>query len=160
MNQIRLQFVLGAGIGSRLIAWWGNGYGGFSHVDAIMADKSCIGARSDKIGLELSGVQRRPAGYEKWVNRRVASLDVKPEEYKAWEDYLIQQVNLPYDKGDIIGLIIGRDLSEKGHWICSELQTAALQRVSRLPLALPVPPQQVTPNSLLLMVAAVGFKMS
>lgn len=158
-SQIRLQFVLGAKISSRLIAWWGNGYGGFSHVDGILADETCLGARADVTGGEPPGVRIRPAGYEVWKDRKVATLDVTQVEYAVWEKYLLAQVGLPYDKGDILGLIAGRDLSEKGHWICSELQTSALQTISRLP-SLPVPPQQVTPNSLLLMVAAIGFVIS
>jgi hypothetical protein len=157
--QISLQFVLGAGIGSRLISWWGNGYGGFSHVDALLVTESCLGARSDVVGGQAAGVRIRPAGYEKWAKRRVATLDVSPAEYALWEGFLMEQLGMPYDKANIFGLITGSELVETGHWICSALQTAALQKVNRLP-TLPVPPSQITPNALLLMLGAIGFQIS
>lgn len=159
MSQIRLQFVLGSGIGSRLIAWWGNGYGGFSHVDAVLVNDFCLGARSDTTGGMPPGVRLRPPNYEKWAKRKVATLEVPFAQYSAWEDFLTAQLGMPYDKANIFGLITGSELVETGHWICSALQTAAMEKIGRLP-ELPLPPSQITPNSLLLMLAAIGFKIS
>lgn len=152
---LRWQFVLGAGLPSRAIAWWGSGYNGWSHVDAILPDGSCLGARSDVIGGVKAGVQIRPPAYEKWVRRAVLKLPCTAGEAAEWETYLRSQVGDPYDKADILGLIIGRPISSAGHWICSALQTDALERVGKLP-KLPLTPQQVSPNTLLAMLCAIG----
>jgi hypothetical protein len=152
---IQLQFVLGAGLSSRLIAWWGNGYGGYSHVDGVLTNGSLAGAREDRVGHRPAGFQVRPAGYEKWAKRTLVSIPSSDAEELAWEKFLLAQIGDGYDKTDILGLIIGKPLMSTGHWICSAAQTAALVQVGKLP-APPIPPQQVTPNSLLLMCAAIG----
>lgn len=156
---IKLQFVLGAGLSSRLIAWWGNGYGGYSHVDAGLPDGTWLGARSDAVGGKPPGVQIRPDAYETWAKRTVVTLNTTAAEAAQWEAFLRRQVGLQYDKTDIIGLITGKPIGTRGAWICSALQTDALQVIGKLP-TLPVPPQQVTPNSLLLMCSAIGGQMA
>lgn len=161
--QIRWQFVLGQGWSSRLIAWWGSGYRGYSHVDAILPDGSCLGARSDVITPKgqvaiPAGVEIRPPAYEKWKRRTVVTLSVTDIEAKAWEDCLKGERGKPYDSSDILGLIIGRPLSSDGHWICSALQTYALEQIGRLP-KLSVIPQQVSPNTLLTVLSALGATM-
>lgn len=147
MTLVRLQFVLGAGWTSRLIAWWGSGYSGFSHVDAVLDDGSLVGARYDDVGGKPPGVQRRPAGYEKWKRRVVVTFPHTEAIYPMWEKGLLARVGAPYDPFDIIGLILGIPLSSPGHWICSACQSDELQSVMLLP-SLPIPPQQITPNTL------------
>lgn len=154
-----MQFVLGASLSSRLIAWYGQGYGGFSHVDAVLDDGSLLGARSDEPGGTKSGVQRRPAEYERWIHRQVLTLPGSAARAPTWQDWLLTQVNKPYDMGSIWGFLLGRAEHEKGHWICSALQTRALQRAALLP-ALPLHDSQVTPDSLRLMVLAIGATVS
>lgn len=162
---IKLQFVCGSGLSSRLIAWYGNGYGGFSHVDAVLPDGSLIGARSDyitPIGSQDTidpGVQVRPAAYETWVRRTVVEISCTKGVAAEWEKFLRSQINHQYDKDSIIGFITGHKDHQAGHWICSALQTDALEKIGKLP-SLPVPPAQVTPNSLLLMVSAIGGQVS
>jgi hypothetical protein len=164
---INLQFVRGKGFSSKLIAWWGNGYDGLSHVDAILSTGECLGARSDIIkpiggGPEIpAGVQIRPPFYEKWDKRVVVSIPSTPAQANAWDWYLRKQINDGYDTSDIIGLIIGKPIMQSGHWICSALQTDALQyEPVGLLGKLGQPPQQITPNTLFEVSLAIGGKVA
>src|SRR5271170_1356882 len=98
---VQVQFVLGEGISSSAIAWFGGGT--FSHVDAIMPDGTLIGARSDIIYPLMpdgttsvkpipAGVQRRPAGYEVWKKRVVASLIVPREKANKFYELNLSQI--------------------------------------------------------------------
>ena len=156
---IRLQFVLGRDISSRFVAWYGNGYGGFSHVDAVLSDGTLLGARSDEVGGG-DGVRIRSSDppYEKWKRREVYGLQCSAAEEFTWEAWLRSELGHAYNPGAIWDFVLGRrDLTKRGRWICSELQTKALQKIAKLP-TLPVPASQVTPNSLLLMFCAIGAR--
>lgn len=155
MTEIAIQFVLGADWSSRFIAWYGQGYGGYSHVDAVLADGSLIGARSDRIGGVSPGVQHRPANYARWKRRTLVTFPHTEGAYPGWVSWLDRQIGAGYDKGDILGFILGVSLMQEGHWICSALQDAALEQKQLLPPT-PIPPQQITPNSLYLMCIAAG----
>jgi hypothetical protein len=156
MASLRWQFVLGSDLSSKVIAWYGQGYGGWSHVDYLLPDGSCLGARSDVIGAVPAGVQIRPPGYETWKARRVVTLQVTPEEEAAGEAFLRNQVGDGYDKRDILGLVIGRPLTDgNGYWICSAVQLAMLENVELMP-KLSVTPQQCPPNMLVAVLEAIG----
>lgn len=155
MSDVTLQFVLGEAWSSRMIAWWGTGMGGYSHTDGVLEDKTLIGARSDVIGKVAAGVRLRPVDYEKWKKQTVVTFPNTEGLYPKWSEWLTQQIGCGYDKGDIIGFILGIELMQEGHWICSALQYAALQSVRLLPPC-PIPPQQITPNGLFLMCCAAG----
>ena len=150
---MKLQFVLGSGLSSRLIAWYGQGYGGWSHVDAILSDGSLLGARSDKVGGQPAGVHVRPPGYERWVRTQVVDIPSTPTEDFLWERWLRTQIGAPYDQQAIISFALGRRSHGEGRWICSALQTGALYQVRKLH-GLPVPDSQVTPDALFLIVTA------
>ncbi len=154
---VSLQFVLGRSFPSRLIAWYGQGYGGFSHVDGVLEDGSLIGARSDSVGGQPPGIRIRPSGYESWARRAVVTFPHTEELYPIYERNAKKRIGEGYDKADILGFILGISLSQPGHWICSAFQTEQLEPggVNLLPL-LPVQPQQITPNTLLLMCVAAG----
>lgn len=158
---IRLQFVLGAGLSSRLIAWYGNGYRGYSHVDAILRTGELLGARADAIKPRMGGkvippgVQIRPPFYEKWVRRCVVEIDSTREEALRWETYLRRQEKRPYDTGSILGFILGEELHQAGHWICSAVQREGLEHSGKLPHIV-TPPAQTTPNTLFFGVCAIG----
>jgi hypothetical protein len=156
MAQIRLQFVLGSALPSRLIAWYGEGYGGYSHVDGVLSDGRLLGARNDAVGGQPPGTHIRRPEYEKWVKRAVMTLDATDAEYADWEASLRAKIGTPYDRASIIGFITGESQHADGHWICSALQVNALQHIKRVPFPLPVPAHQITPNSLLLIVATIG----
>jgi hypothetical protein len=152
---LRWQFVLGSGFSSRLIAWYGEGYGGFSHVDAILPNGDCLGARSDVIRGVPAGFQCRPAAYETWKRRTVLQLSCTAKEAVAWEASLFKKIGAGYDQADILGFILGRPLMQPGHWICSAAQLDTLEEIGRIP-KLPLTPQQCPPNMLFAMLCALG----
>jgi hypothetical protein len=154
--ELRWQFVLGDDLASQVIAWYGQGYGGYSHVDFLMPGGGCLGARSDRIAGLPPGVQLRPDGYEKWKERRVLSLPCTDAQLQTAVDFEVAQINDPYDKRDILGLLIGRPISSgSGYWICSALQLAMVRKVGFMP-NLSVTPQQCPPNMLAACLEAIG----
>jgi len=152
---IELQFVLGRGLASGLIAYWGCGYNGYSHVDSALKDGTLIGARSDNPGGHGQGVRRRPAKYEKWRRVYRIAIPCTDQQYADWEAFLISQIGDSYDSRDILGLIIGKKLSTNGHWICSRLAYNALQVANKLYPSV-VDSTQITPNTLLACCGSVG----
>jgi hypothetical protein len=153
---LRFQFVLGDDWSSRLIAWYGQGYGGFSHVDFLVPGGGCIGARSDRMGNIPPGVQLRPDGYEVWKRRKVLALPCTDDELQKAVAFEVDQVGDPYDKRDILGLILGRPISSgSGYWICSALQLAMLRTIGKVPNLL-ITPQQCPPNTLAAILEAIG----
>lgn len=159
MSRMRWQFVLGDDIFSRAIAWYGEGYGGYSHVDALLPDGSLLGARNDAVGGKPPGVQIRPPEYAKWVRRAIVELPCSTTDASLWQSWLVSQIGRKYDKSAILGFLTGKEDHTNGYWICSALQTGALEEVRRIP-KLVVPPQQVTPNTLLVVLSALGAKVT
>lgn len=147
---IRLQFVLGAGLSSRLIAWYGQGYGGWSHVDAVLSDGSLLGARSDWIKGIKPGVRIRPPKYETWIRRAVVEIRSTEAQAIAWEEWLRKQEGCPYDQGAIWAFITGKRQHTAGRWICSACQFGALEKMHILHPA-SIPPSQVTPDTLFML---------
>lgn len=157
---IRMQFVLGSDLSSRLIAWYGQGYGGFSHVDAVLPDGTLLGARNDAIGGQPPGVRIRPPEYEKWANRALVELPATDTQAASWQSFLRLQIGDPYDRGAILGFLLGKQDHASGHWICSALQHQALQQIHFL-YPSPIPDSQVTPDSLFqLVTSGLGGKIS
>lgn len=152
---VTLQFVLGNSWSSRLIAWYGSGYGGFSHVDAVMQDGSLVGARSDQVGGQPPGLRRRPPQYEHWRMQTLVTFPNTEALYPAFEKATLAKVGSGYDKADILGFIIGKPLMQPGHWICSAAQADSLAEVGLLHVS-PFSPQQITPTSLFLICTAGG----
>lgn len=157
---MRWQFVLGAGLSSRLIAWYGEGYGGWSHVDALLPNGACLGARSDVIGDIPAGVQVRPAEYENWRRRSVLTLNGSIDDESEWKACLHRYIGRGYDKADILGFILGKPLMEPGHWICSALQLDVLETLGKVNLQGKITPQQCPPNMLYAILLAIGAKPS
>jgi hypothetical protein len=155
MAQLRWQFVLGADWSSRLIAWWGQGYGGWSHVDLLLPTGELLGARSDLVGGKPAGVQIRPAQYAAWKRRSVLTLPCSAAQADAAEDFARTQVGCQYDKRDILGFILGRELQTKGEWICSALQLDVVETAGIIQ-KLHVTPQQCPPNMFYSIINAVG----
>ena len=156
MSELRWQFVLGEDFSSQLIAWYGQGYGGYSHVDFLLPGGGCVGARSDVIDGIPPGVQLRPDGYEKWKARKVLALSCTQSESDQAVGFVCGQIGDPYDKRDILGLLIGRPISSgSGYWICSALQLALLEDINRVP-KLSLTPQQCPPNMLAVILETLG----
>lgn len=153
------QFVLGQGISSRLIAWFGQGYGGWSHVDFLMPDGSCLGARSDVVTAEgkayPAGVEIRPAGYETWKRRSVMRLACTERQASHARSFLRKQIGCGYDKADIWGFILGREMKTEGEWVCSAVQLEMMETVGLIP-RMHVTPQQCPPNMLFSVINAIG----
>jgi len=159
LARMRWQFVLGDDLFSEAIAWYGEGYGGYSHVDALLPNGSLLGARNDVVGGKPAGVQIRPPEYERWKRRAIVELACTSIEFSLWQGWLISQIGQKYDKAAILGFLTGKADHTDGYWICSALQTGALEEVKRIPKLI-VPPQQVTPNTLLVVLSALGAKVT
>lgn len=159
MIEIAVDFLLGPDWSSRWIAWYGNGYGGYSHVASVLADGRYLDARSDVLGGVPAGVHIRDPKTEKWIKKRRATFQVWPDEYADWEANLRAKIGTPYAKSDILGFMTGHNDHEAGQWMCSALAINALQHIKRVPYPLPVPAHQITPNSALLIVATAGFRI-
>jgi hypothetical protein len=163
IDSITLQVVAGTGLLSDAIAWWGNGYHGFSHVDAVMKDGSLIGARDDWItplGVPnarpiLPGIQRRPPFYEKWKRRATLTFLCTSKIAQEWAAWQEQGIGLPYDEDAILGMVFGRRWHAEGHWICSARQIDGLQTFGFIH-RLRTPSQQITPDTVFNIGCAVG----
>ena len=149
---MKWQFVLAEDWGSRLIAWYGQGYGGWSHVDAVMPSGWLLGARDDLItagGMNpvVPGVRLRPPNYEKWIRRQVVSLPCTPAQDATWMQFLERQIGKPYDSGAIWAFITGRrEPNAPGYWICSALQMGAARAAVKAYPTL-IPDSQITPDA-------------
>lgn len=157
MTPIRLQFVRAAGISSRLIEWWGEGSGGWSHVDALLPHDMLLGARSDSIGGKPPGVQVRPQNYAKWLRKLVLEVPATEFQGAQWAHFLGDQIGRQYNIPGIFDFLLGEKPEENGKYFCSQLQTIALQMCGKLP-GMGIPAAQVTPNALELICRAIGAK--
>lgn len=153
-GRIKLQFVLGTGLPSRLIGWYGSDYGeGFSHVDAVMPNGFLLGARDDEVGGAKRGVHLRPQNYEKWRRCVQVVISCTLQEEKTWHNWLWDQLGKDYDQAAIWGFILGKPLHEEGTWICSACQFKALMKAGKLHNT-DIPSSCVSPNSLYLLVTS------
>ena len=150
---VRFQFVLGRGLSSKVIAWYSSGH--FSHVDIILPDGRLLGARSDAPGGTRTGVQIRPAFYEKWNQRVIMGIETSVDQERSFYDFLMPQVGKPYDSTAIWGFVAGRDWRNDDAWYCSELGTAAIEVANICPV-LYTPRNKVTPAALATVMSALG----
>jgi hypothetical protein len=162
MAEIVNDFILGASLASRVISWWGQGYGGYSHVAPLLTGLRYPGmycdARSNVVAGVPAGVQIRDPSSETWVKKVRGTLKVSSVERDAYEANLLQRVGAPYSDRDILGFITGKPMHQGGHWICSAHAVNALQHIKRVVFPLPVAAHEITPNALMLIEAAIGFK--
>lgn len=153
MAEIKLQFVLENALSSRIIAWYGAAQ--YSHVDCLLDDGTLLGARSDAVGGKPPGVQVRPQGYAKWINRKVMTVSCTSGQKKSYNDFLYSQLEKPYDDLAIWGFFVGRDWREDDSWICSEIQSRAGE-VSTILQRLFIPTSRITPPACGVAFSAVG----
>lgn len=145
---ITLQFVRGAGISSDLIAWWGNGYNGFSHVDAVLRNGRLFGARSDAIGGRPAGVWDRPQGYDiSWTRINRVHIPCSEAMETKWEHLLLLDKAKPYDVRGILRFLVGAKPKYDGMWFCSALQESKLLKLQLIDDP-GIPPEAVTPDVL------------
>lgn len=166
MAQIRIDFILGAGISSRLIAYFGQGANGWSHCANVLKDGRYLDARDNAIGGVPAGVHIREDDTETWIKKRRATLEVTDAEYEYWEKGLRAHVTTEYDELAILGFLEGKSMHTAGRWICSALAINGVQHLSRtwtpphlgyIPFPLPVAAHQIEPDAALLIVATAGF---
>lgn len=157
MNEIRLDFLLGTDWQSTLIAWFGQGPGGWSHVASVLEDGRYLDARNDVLEGVPAGIHIRNPHSEKWRKRRTATLKVTQTEYDDWEANLRAKIGDAYARGDIVGMVLNRMLHKSGTYDCSALAINALQHIRKVPFPLPIPAHQITPNAALLIAATAGF---
>ncbi len=158
MNALRFQGVLGSGLSSQAIAWFGGGKK-FSHFDCILPNGLLLGARSDAVGGKPPGVQIRPPFYEKWERRTIFELHVSATQEGKWVDFLLSQVGKPYDTDGILGFIFGsntdRNWRDESAWFCDELMLVSCEKAGCRPLYIDA--FRITPNSASIALSAWGF---
>jgi hypothetical protein len=159
MAQIAVDFLLGPDWMSRLISYYGQGPGGYSHAASVLADGRYLDARNDVIAGVPAGVHIRFPSTEKWIKKRRASLRVTQAEYDAWEANLRAKITDEYARGDILSFIFNRDLHVNGTYDCSELALNAVQHIKKVPFPLVIPAHLITPNVCLLLLQVAGFSI-
>ena len=157
MSELAADFILGPDWKSRLIAWYGQGAGGYSHVAPVLADGRYLDARNDWLGGVPPGVHIRLPSTEAWVKKRRVSLTVSLLEYQEWEANLRARIGDGYGRTDIWDFITGSAKHDSGYWICSAHFIDSLQHIKRIVYPLPVLAHQITPDDALLLVAQAGF---
>lgn len=153
---VKLRFVRGLDFSSRVIAWFSAGH--LSHVDAVLPDGTLLGARSDSIKGVPTGVQIRPPGYEPVALQIVMEIPATALQEVTFYRFLRSQLGRPYDRTAIWAFAFNRDWHEVDSWICSELQTAALEAAGILP-KLFEEVNKITPVALANAVSAVGAQL-
>lgn len=156
-EEIAVDFLMGPDRSSSLISWFGLGPGGYSHCASVLKDGRYLDARNDVIAGVPAGVHIREPKTEAWIRKRRATLEVTEEEYAAWEANLRAKIGDAYGRSDIMEFLFDRGSHEPGHYICSALAINAIQHIKRVPFPLWVPAHQISPNSCLLILQAVGF---
>lgn len=150
---IRLRFVTATDPISLLIQ---RGEYGFwaTHVEAVLPDGRLLGAHAD------GGVEARACDYDKGTRSRVTIVELPctPEQEIAFLGFLNDQIGKPYDVAVIAQIALGaflgeRDWSATDHWICSELQAAALEASGWFAAPLASSVNHITPRDLLLIIS-------
>lgn len=161
MSEIVLQFCAFRSFFGRLIDWGTEGEVG--HVDAVTPDgRQLFGAQHEaSMGGAPEGVQYRPVTYVRengGYNLLRAHLACSPAQYDRFWAFMARQEGKPYDTRGILGFVFGRQWGDRGHWWCSQIQTAALEPgvTGIFPRHLRVKNNRLTPQELLLVCSALG----
>jgi uncharacterized protein YycO len=150
---IVLQFVATSTLTADVIRWYS--HGSYSHVDAVMPDGSLLGSQGSVFAGIPAGVQVRPANYTAFSKRTVVIVPAPYSVEQAFYAFLKAQVGKPYDTTAIAGFAVGRDWREDDSWMCSELQSAALERAGYFSHTLCAPTNKITPDDLALVLSAL-----
>jgi hypothetical protein len=137
---IRLRFVTCNDPLSAAIRWAEDFWA--SHVEAVLPD-GYLGAHAD------GGVQIRPVGYDRATMIREEFVDLPCDQATAdrWEAWLRGKIGTPYDFAAILGIVVRAELGQRGHIICSALQTEAM--VVNLPIPdFPLESAEISPRDL------------
>lgn len=165
MSLIAIDFLWGTAFSSRLIGWFGVPQGP-SHCASVLQDGRYLDARDGKIAGVPAGVRIRKPETEDFVKKQRATLQVTSAEYDDWEANLRAKVTTNYDRSAILGFLEGKSMHTAGEWICSALAINAVQHISRkwtpphlgyVPYPLPVPAHEISPASVMLIIATAGW---
>lgn len=156
---MRWRFVCEDDLESRAIAWWGNGWRGFAHVDMILSSGVLLGARSDRKAGRPPGVQMRPSNYMKGNQIRISILemDFPIQKEKDIEKWLMDQINRKYDMEAIFDFILGKKTTQNGMWICSALGDECAIKLGVYETT-GIPPPQITPDTLHAVLSSHGAR--
>ena len=125
-------------------------HGQWSHVDAVLADGSLLGSRSDEVGGKPSGVQIRPAGYINFNGTKKLLIPCADEVETVFYSVWMSQIGKPYDRTAIMGFVFERDWRQTDAWFCSEGITWSAEQAKLFPYMLAMPSSKVTPSGLYL----------
>lgn len=152
---IRLRFVQGTGIVSRLIMAQEKTAMPFtpSHVEAVTPDGLHLGAHVD------GGVLKRQPGYDggDLAHELFLDLAATDAQHDAFYSFLDAHIGEPYDWRAIVGFIVPDHEHIKDHVICSALMALALRnmRAPWFPFPLAAPAHLIDPRDLLLMLSGM-----
>lgn len=158
------QFVEGRSWTSRLIAWFGYGAGGYSHVDFVLPTGWLLGEyenaiRHKNIDGDIehipAGMQVRPPGYANWKKRDRIKLWVTPDVAQAVEKQLRSNIGEAYDMAAIYGLIADEDWHQPGAYFCSARQVSTLMDTGVIHDT-GCQPWHITPDTLAVILCAIG----
>jgi hypothetical protein len=146
-TMIRLQFAAEGGFSSRLIGLYDHGW--CSHVDAVLADGSLVGARI------RGGVLRRLPGYAPFIRTLRVDIDVSKETSGRFYEILRGEMDKPYDWRAIVAFAVDRDWRCQDSWMCSELITSCLERAGYFSFPPVNAANRITPGDLMLMLSVL-----
>lgn len=129
MNYVDIRLVTEDAFFSEAIDWFTQSR--YSHAGALLKGQDGelleLGSRVGNDGAKAPGVQTRPANYAKFSRTLVLRFTVSAYQESQFWDFLTRQIDKPYDKEAIAGLVVGRDWHKPDAWFCSELIAAALE---------------------------------
>lgn len=149
---LQLQFVMGTGLTSRIIEYFGHGVS-VSHVDTVMPDGRLLGARNDKIGNVPAGVQLRDPSYTGTEAVLRINIAMPGDMMQDYLNFITEQLGKPYDKLGIVSFFLGRNWDDLDSWFCSELVAAGLVKCGYFKYPLATPSNKITPPDLLLLLS-------
>lgn len=122
-----IRFIAEPDLLSRIIMWLTNSL--WCHCEILNRDGTAwIGAHA------WTGVQARPLNWVKSSRKRCYAIPVDSSAYHAAQDWLENQVGLPYDYTGCLGILLHCRIHSKRGRDCSNLAIATMQHAGIQPL--------------------------
>ncbi len=115
-----------------------SGFGGFCHVELVFSNGDTLRASYG----ELVTLEQRDHSGHGW---ELEPIDVDAIEETTMRIFAEREIGSPYDTNGVLRFVLPWMKENPHDWFCSEICTAALQRVNRL---LPYDAWKVSPNAL------------
>lgn len=140
--------------------------GPWSHVESIEDNSPpdgphIVAAQTSFVeGTPDPGVRRFPLNYDFWsIKQCFVDIPMSKEQYEAWIGFLWDQCGLPFDNIAFLGFAIPiLNMHQRGAWICSALQTAALRK-SGFPAPIEEATYHESPNALFAFLQTLGNRV-